>query len=71
MTAALTVDRARLWELAVPLSVPFAISGGVMHVRRPLIVELTTADGAICFGESAPLRQIIIVCERLILAGNE
>ena len=54
MTAALTIERARLWEVAVPLTVPFAISGGVMHVRRSLIVELTAHSGAIGFGESAP-----------------
>lgn len=54
MTTALRIDRARLWEVALPLTVPFAISGGVMHVRRSLIVELTSSDGAIGFGESAP-----------------
>jgi o-succinylbenzoate synthase len=54
LTAALTVDRARLWEVAVPLTVPFAISGGVMRVRRSLIVELTAGGGATGFGESAP-----------------
>ncbi|HZO18033.1 MAG TPA: o-succinylbenzoate synthase [Gemmatimonadaceae bacterium] len=54
MTTALRIDRARLWEVALPLTVPFAISGGVMHIRRSLIVELTSSDGAIGFGESAP-----------------
>lgn len=54
MTAALTIERARLWEVALPLTVPFAISGGVMRVRRSLIVELETRDGATGFGESAP-----------------
>jgi O-succinylbenzoate synthase len=43
-----------VWELALPLTVPFAISGGVMRVRRSLIVELISSDGATGFGESAP-----------------
>ena len=48
-------DRAaRLWEIELPLTVPFAISGGVMHVRRSLLVELVSVDGATGFGESAP-----------------
>lgn len=50
----MTIERARLWELALPLTVPFAISGGVMRVRRSLIVELVSSDGAAGFGESAP-----------------
>jgi O-succinylbenzoate synthase len=54
LTAALTIERARLWDVALPLTVPFAISGGVMHVRRSLIVELIAPDGARGFGESAP-----------------
>lgn len=54
MTAPLTIERARLWDVALPLTVPFGISGGVMHVRRSLIVELATGDGAAGFGESAP-----------------
>ena len=54
MTTALTIERARLWDVALPLTVPFAISGGVMHVRRSLIIELASANGATGFGESAP-----------------
>jgi O-succinylbenzoate synthase len=54
LTAALTIEHARLWEVALPLTVPFAISGGVMHVRRSLIVELVSSGGATGFGESAP-----------------
>ena len=53
MTAAITIDRARVWDVRLPLSVPFAISGGVMRVRRSLIVELGARD-ATGFGESAP-----------------
>jgi o-succinylbenzoate synthase len=54
LTAALTIERARLWDVALPLTVPFAISGGVMRVRRSLIVELLSSDGTTGFGESAP-----------------
>jgi o-succinylbenzoate synthase len=54
LTAALTIEYARLWEVALPLTVPFAISGGVMHIRRSLIVELISSGGATGFGESAP-----------------
>jgi O-succinylbenzoate synthase len=54
LTHGLRIDRARLWDIALPLTAPFGISGGVMHVRRSLIVELTTSDGAAGFGESAP-----------------
>jgi O-succinylbenzoate synthase len=54
MNASVTVHRARLWEVALPLVVPFAISGGVLRTRRSLIVELTSADGAVGYGESAP-----------------
>jgi O-succinylbenzoate synthase len=54
LTSALTIEQARLWEVALPLTIPFAISGGVMRVRRSLIVELVARDGATGFGESAP-----------------
>ena len=54
MTDTITIESARAWDVALPLSVPFAISGGVMRVRRSLIVELCTSDGAVGFGESAP-----------------
>jgi O-succinylbenzoate synthase len=51
---ALRIEHARVWELALPLTVPFSISGGVMRVRRSLIVEVISSDGATGFGESAP-----------------
>ena len=54
MTEAITIARARVWDVALPLTTPFGISGGVMRVRRSLIVELETRDGATGFGESAP-----------------
>jgi O-succinylbenzoate synthase len=48
------IRRARVYEVALPLRVPFAISGGVMAVRRSLIVELEDRSGACGYGESAP-----------------
>ena len=54
MTTAITIERARVWDVALPLTVPFVISGGAMRIRRSLIVELNTRDGATGFGESAP-----------------
>ena len=43
-----------MWDVALPLTVPFVISGGAMSVRRSLIVELGARDGSTGFGESAP-----------------
>src|SRR5918999_3738905 len=54
MNTGVTVQRARLWEVALPLVVPFAISGGVLRTRRSLIVELISGDGEGGYGESAP-----------------
>jgi O-succinylbenzoate synthase len=45
---------ARVYEVALPLRVPFAISGGIMTVRRSLIVELEDRSGTRGYGESAP-----------------
>ncbi|MGQ0713546.1 MAG: o-succinylbenzoate synthase [Gemmatimonadaceae bacterium] len=54
MTSRVVIRRARVWEVALPLVVPFRISGGVLRTRRSLIVELATSDGATGYGESAP-----------------
>lgn len=48
------IGRARLYEVALPLRVPFAIAGGTMAVRRSLIVVLEDADGCAGYGEAAP-----------------
>ncbi len=50
----LEIAHCRLYEVAVPLLEPFRISGGALHVRRSLIVELTNRAGALGYGESAP-----------------
>ncbi|MHB1417446.1 MAG: enolase C-terminal domain-like protein, partial [Chloroflexota bacterium] len=47
------VDRVRIFLAAIPLEVPFTISGGTLAVRKSLIVELA-GDGIGGFGESAP-----------------
>ena len=48
------VRRAALYEVALPLRLPFRISGGVMRTRRSLIVVLEDGEGNTGFGESAP-----------------
>lgn len=48
------VRRAAVYEAALPLRQPFRISGGVMRVRRSLIVMLEDGEGNTGFGESAP-----------------
>ncbi len=48
------VHRAQLYEVALPLVRPFVISGGALHVRRSLVVELVDAEGRSGYGESAP-----------------
>jgi O-succinylbenzoate synthase len=49
-----TIVRARLFAVALPLREPFTISGGTMAVRKSLIVELTDSQGNRGYGESAP-----------------
>lgn len=48
------VRRAALYEVALPLRMPFRISGGAMRIRRSLIVMLEDGEGNSGFGESAP-----------------
>jgi o-succinylbenzoate synthase len=50
----LDIARCRLYEVAVPLVEPFRLSVGTLRTRRSLIVELTSASGAVGYGESAP-----------------
>jgi O-succinylbenzoate synthase len=51
------IASCRLVEVAIPLNEPFRISGGVLKVRRSLIVELTDKGGARGYGESAPFER--------------
>jgi O-succinylbenzoate synthase len=53
----LEIAACRLYEVAVPLTEPFRISGGAMRTRRSLIVEVTDRSGAVGYGESAPFEQ--------------
>ena len=50
----MTIVRARLFSVALPLREPFTISGGTLTTRVSLIVELTDAEGNRGYGESAP-----------------
>ncbi|MFQ5702412.1 MAG: enolase C-terminal domain-like protein [Gemmatimonadales bacterium] len=50
----MTIGRARLFEVALPLKQPFRISGGTLDVRRSLIVVLEDDEGNRGYGESAP-----------------
>lgn len=53
----LEIASIRLFEVAIPLSEPFRISGGTMRTRRSLIVELADTSGALGYGESAPFER--------------
>ena len=53
----LEITACRLYDVAVPLVEPFAISGGTLRTRRSLIVELTDAGGLAGYGESAPFEE--------------
>jgi o-succinylbenzoate synthase len=48
------LTRIELYELALPLSEPFIISGGTMTVRRSLVVVLHDEAGHVGYGESPP-----------------
>ena len=43
-----------LFDLTLPLLEPFAISGGVMHARRSLVVAIHDGEGHVGWGESPP-----------------
>ncbi|MCS6862489.1 MAG: o-succinylbenzoate synthase [Abditibacteriales bacterium] len=48
-----TIERVVLYEIAIPLEIPFTISGGTLVTRKSLIVELHS-EGVVGYGESAP-----------------
>lgn len=52
--ADVTISGARLFEVSVPLRVPFTISGGTLDRRRSLVVELIDEEGCRGYGEAAP-----------------
>jgi o-succinylbenzoate synthase len=49
-----TIRSVRLLEVAVPLRVPFTISGGTLDRRRSIVVELRDQAGRVGYGEAAP-----------------
>ena len=48
------IERIELYELTLPLQEPFIISGGIMTVRRSLVLVLHDDKGNIGYGESPP-----------------
>lgn len=48
----LTIDRIRLREIRLPLREPFEISSGTVSQRRICLAEVTSADGAVGWGEA-------------------
>lgn len=48
------LTRIELFDLALPLLEPFAISGGVMHARRSLVVAVHDDEGRVGWGEAPP-----------------
>lgn len=64
------IVRARVYEVALPLREPFIISGGVLRVRRSLIVQLDDDAGHTGFGESAPFEAPFYSAETLVSARS-
>lgn len=48
------IETVELYDLALPLLEPFAISGGTMRERRSLVVVLHDGEGHLGYGESPP-----------------
>ena len=48
------IVRAELFDLTLPLTEPFIISGGTMTVRRSLVVALDDGEGHVGWGECPP-----------------
>src|SRR5688572_2484643 len=46
------IDRVELYELCLPLVVPFIISGGTIRERRSFVVALHDGEGHTGYGES-------------------
>jgi len=53
----LEIAACKLYEVAVPLTEPYRMSGGTLRTRRSLIVEVTDKSGAVGYGESAPFER--------------
>lgn len=48
------IDGIELYQVAIPLLVPFEISGGRSYNRQSIIIKMTSGD-LVGYGESAPL----------------
>jgi L-Ala-D/L-Glu epimerase len=48
-------ERRSLARLSVPLKTPFVTSGGVVSARELVLLRLEDSDGAVGYGEAAPL----------------
>jgi O-succinylbenzoate synthase len=64
------VSRAELYELTLPLTEPFIISGGGVTERRSLIVVLHDAAGRVGYGESPPFDLPFYSEETLVTARD-
>lgn len=49
------IKRIRLYEVEIPLKIPFQISGGVCYTRKSMIVELS--DGTYSGFANPPLEE--------------
>ncbi len=55
---AFTVTAIELWPLDLPITDPFVVSTGQLHVAQNAFVRLTLHDGTIGYGEIAPFPAI-------------
>ncbi|HEY8560344.1 MAG TPA: o-succinylbenzoate synthase [Pyrinomonadaceae bacterium] len=51
----ITVKSVALHRVAVPLVEPFRISSGEVSVKESVLIQVTTANGAIGWGEASPM----------------
>ena len=51
----ITISSAVLHRVRVPFIEPFRISNGVVAEKEAILVELTTADGVVGWGEASPM----------------
>ncbi|HEX6648955.1 MAG TPA: hypothetical protein VF075_05435, partial [Pyrinomonadaceae bacterium] len=51
----IAIRSAVLHRVRVPLREPFRISNGVVAEKDAILIELTTADGVVGWGEASPM----------------
>jgi len=64
ITESARIDGVSLYEIAIPMKVPFQISTGTCYIRRSLIVEIREGD-LFGYGESAPFEEPFYLGETL------